>query len=89
MGVLWFEVSPFLCEVSSCRHQSNTRLEGPYVELLLLVVDACRVEAAESLVSVSPVPLGILDTMYLEPFGTGCLTTSFPFLVSARNRLYQ
>ena len=49
----------------------------------------CRVEAAESLVSVSPVLLGILDTMYLDPFGTGCLTTSFPFLVSARNMLYQ
>lgn len=62
----------------------------PYEELLPVVVDPCRVEAAESLVSVRPVLLGRLDTMYLEPaFGTGCLTTSFPFLVSARNRLYQ
>lgn len=73
----------------------------PYLALLVLLVDPsscrldlphlgyCRVEAAESLVSVTPVLLGKLDTMYLEPFGTGCLTTNFPFLVSARNRLYQ
>ena len=49
----------------------------------------CNVEAAESLVSVRPVPLGKLDTTYRDPFGTGCLTTSFPFLVSAKNILYQ
>lgn len=77
----WLLLPPLLLllpvvEASSCR-------------LDFLHLGYCRVEAAEPLVSDSPVPLGILDTMYLEPFGTGCLTTSFPFLVSARNRLYQ
>lgn len=66
--------------LSSCEHQSSIQLLWSHVELpLLLVVDAsscrvdlphlgyCKVEAAESLVSVSPVPLGILERCHSGP----------------------
>lgn len=87
LALLVLLVDPWLIKEHPCGgvrllHTSSCRLDLPHLGY-------CRVEAAESLVSVTPVLLGKLDTMYLEPFGTGCLTTNFPFLVSARNRLYQ
>lgn len=63
---------------------------APVVEWTSFHFEYSSVDALESVVSLGPMLLGILDTKYPAPFGImGCLTTTFPFRVSARNKLYQ
>lgn len=62
----------------------------PVVEWTSFHFEYSSVDALESVVSLGPMLLGILDTKYPAPLGIiGCLTTTLPFLVSARNKLYQ